>query len=500
LINLSLPASDAKSYALFGDFLIGPFSPIGQSSATSISYRSAFDFIRTQSGHRYHEHNVEHSKQEGEFSFIPTYADIIDAPTITYPKRITFDCFAKSTGKRTSLAVNNGLWGPQVTSRVLISGTTSYLNQFCTGGTMSPARYYRITPRQGTLPTTPVAITWEQLMFVGIRGNTLVFHTYTKTSNVYLRSYYTDYSQFNPSDLPRMFEEGSIGKLVDGGETSLPLYEAASAVSFSLESFQQQLAIRYMNSGLEEVPSLPDISYGDLAMEASAKVNRNHVNMIAFLKDLRKPKEMIPKLLNLNKLKTHAGNFLAINYGILPTLSDLQAIWEAYKRILPYIDKNGFKTYNAVRSSSLSQGVHTLTLEQRIKIAIEDEDSEFVALGNKVDSMGFALTLENVWDLIPYSFVVDWFINVGGFLERVDSRMRLLFQNIRYATMSRKETMVTSFTPSKEFPYSGTLSTVHYQRWTDDHCPVPPLFSQNTPTVSDHWLEASALIIQRTKY
>jgi hypothetical protein len=141
----------------------------------------------------------------------------------------------------------------------------------------------------------------------------------------------------------------------------------------------------------------------------------------------------------------------------------------------------------------------TFDLVQRIKVAIEDEDSTFQALAQKVDSMGFALTLQNVWDLIPYSFIVDWFIDIGGFLERSDTRMRLSRLNIKYATMSEKTTISRSLIPNVALPVSGTLSVVHYHRWTEDHCPVPPLIPSSTPSVSSHWLEAGALIVQRAK-
>jgi hypothetical protein len=221
--------------------------------------------------------------------------------------------------------------------------------------------------------------------------------------------------------------------------------------------------------------------------------------MIAFLRDLRRPKELIPKLRNLKKLKTHSGNYLGMQYGILPTISDLEEIVAALKKVAPYLDRNGWQSYTAVSTDSMSSGRVQYDLVQRIKLAIEAEDDGFKKLASAVDSAGFALTLENVWDLIPYSFVLDWFLDIGEFLERCDSRMRLMRQNIRYATMSSKRTTSYRVEPTITFPYQGSISRVHYTRWTEDHSPVPPLFFQNTNTVSNHWLEASALIHQRTK-
>jgi hypothetical protein len=255
-----------------------------------------------------------------------------------------------------------------------------------------------------------------------------------------------------------------------------------------------------MDTALTVVPE--EHHYGLLAQDAMAKVRKNPSNMIAFLKDMRRPQDMIPKLRKLQELKKiqkHASNYLAINYGLLPTMSDLQNIVAAFKSRQPYIDRFGYRTYTAVRTSSTSQGNISCDIEQRIKLAIEDEDSDLARFSNSVDENGFALTLENVWDLIPYSFVLDWFIDVGGFLERCDTRMRLMRYNIRYVTMSRKKMTSAKYMPNTVFPFTGELTMVQYSRWTEDHCPEPPLFSTSNNSVSDHWLEAGALIIQRTK-
>jgi hypothetical protein len=99
---------------------------------------------------------------------------------------------------------------------------------------------------------------------------------------------------------------------------------------------------------------------------------------------------------------------------------------------------------------------------------------------------------------VPYSFVIDWFIDIGDFLERVDTRLRISRLNIRYVTMSLKRNITRKFVFSSSFPFVGTATLVDYSRWTEDQCPLPPLTSSGTTTVSNHWLEAGALIAQRT--
>jgi hypothetical protein len=221
--------------------------------------------------------------------------------------------------------------------------------------------------------------------------------------------------------------------------------------------------------------------------------------MIAFIRDLRKPQEMIPKLKNLKSLKSLANNYLTVNYGILPTIADVQTIVDAFKSAKPYLDKNGFKTYGAGYSDSTVVGDITYDLEQHIKLAIQDNDADILSLMNRLDSWGLLPTAENLWDLVPYSFVIDWLVDVGGYLERIDTRLRLKRLDIRYVTSSLKQTLRRDISPSNSFPYTGYVSLVQYHRWVSDQCPVPPLSLETTFQDFNHWLESTALLVQRQK-
>jgi hypothetical protein len=43
-----------------------------------------------------------------------------------------------------------------------------------------------------------------------------------------------------------------------------------------------------------------------------------------------------------------------------------------------------------------------------------------------------------MWDLIPFSFVADWFVDVGGKLEAVDSAITFMAFDVQYVEMSMK--------------------------------------------------------------
>jgi hypothetical protein len=252
--------------------------------------------------------------------------------------------------------------------------------------------------------------------------------------------------------------------------------------------------------------TVPEKHYGDLAMEASEGFNAVNTNVIALLRDLRHPAKMIPKLKNLRRLrglkklkriKSLSDDYLTVKYGILPTYDDLSCIFRAFRARGPYIDQNGFKTRSAGYTDTRIDGIYTNTLVQHLKLAISDEDGDLAALTNRVESMGILPTFEVVWDLVPYTFIIDWLVDVGGFLERVDTRLRLLRLNIRYVTMSRKTIIHGDFPRTAGGLFAGTIDWVHYHRWVSDQCPVPPLSLNTAFQASDHWLEASALLLQR---
>lgn len=51
------------------------------------------------------------------------------------------------------------------------------------------------------------------------------------------------------------------------------------------------------------------------------------------------------------------------------------------------------------------------------------------ALGSSLSQLGITNPASLAWELLPYSFVVDWFVPVGSFLERADYSRGLIFSH-----------------------------------------------------------------------
>lgn len=120
------------------------------------------------------------------------------------------------------------------------------------------------------------------------------------------------------------------------------------------------------------------------------------------------------------------------------------------------------------------------------------------ALDQALTELDLKLTLENAWDMVPYSFVIDWFTKLGDYFNAIDN----------YAQVSQKYhvyAICRSWKASKvvevEIPTSGgstyDLKLVSYQRWADKEPlkPLPPTDVSINPF--SHIAEATALIVQK---
>jgi len=111
-----------------------------------------------------------------------------------------------------------------------------------------------------------------------------------------------------------------------------------------------------------------------------------------------------------------SGAWLAMQYGWLPTISDVFAAWKAYsaltERRVWKVTASGrvFKEYEASSNSGLFTAPGWSECSVRYTYWVE----ESVSTGR---SLGLTDPASIVWELLPWSFVVDWFIPIGTYLE-----------------------------------------------------------------------------------
>lgn len=239
--------------------------------------------------------------------------------------------------------------------------------------------------------------------------------------------------------------------------------------------------------------------YGTLTAEAAATADSNAANMIAFVRDLKDIKSLIPKLKNLKSLKTHANNYLAVNYGILPTVGDLESIHNALMKT-HWTDSFGNQVLTSGHTVKQTHGSIRLTTIRRMKLIVSNDDSEFSQMVRKMRSSGFYPSPQNLWDLIPYSFVLDWFVDIGSFLERIDHGMRIAQLPIVATTYSQKSIYDMSTILEELLPdFAVTAEVISYSRNVASDPIKPPLAFNSELTAHQHLVEGGALILTRSR-
>jgi hypothetical protein len=107
------------------------------------------------------------------------------------------------------------------------------------------------------------------------------------------------------------------------------------------------------------------------------------------------------------------------------------------------------------------------------------------------DFFDLAPDLDNLWDLVPYSFIVDWFIGIGDAASNISTFFKLERAKVYGSTLSiRAEKKI------KDDDYSGQVHAVFYERNVRPHwLPVPRIpISMKTPSDPIHLIEGGTLV------
>lgn len=194
-----------------------------------------------------------------------------------------------------------------------------------------------------------------------------------------------------------------------------------------------------------------------------------------------------------------SDSWLAWQYGVRPLISDLQGAVEEYwkvRAVAPVIRRYSARVRNDARAGgSLSvasppTAVHTnATQEGRIVCYAEFEDSA-QAWDQSADRLGLTNPALLAWELIPYSFVIDWFINVGEFLEASGSFTGLKRLGLHITTTTTHESTRTYY------GVTGRLRSTTKSRVFRNTLPAAVISIRSNPLSVSHVTSALALIRQ----
>lgn len=242
------------------------------------------------------------------------------------------------------------------------------------------------------------------------------------------------------------------------------------------------LNIRYQDLPIEQK------NYDKCVKQLWNSVDYLDVNNIENLLSLKEFKAQIPPILSLIKkrnIKSVSDLYLWYKYTYKTTESDAR---ECIKYLNKRLNRARYRYSKA--SSSTSKYVVKASTYTQTTLRVH---AYFSVQRSLMKQLGIDINCSNLWDIIPFSFVVDWFVNIGDVLESLDKGADLLNVNMQSLYQSRKTIsrgQVYLKTEGGFYNYTYT----HYVREKLDYLPVSvPSFALKNPFI--HFVDGAALAI-----
>jgi hypothetical protein len=187
--------------------------------------------------------------------------------------------------------------------------------------------------------------------------------------------------------------------------------------------------------------------------------------------------------------KTGASLFLYWKYAVKPTVADVRTAIDVKKHGLQSAFSGlGVQSFRSRGSAAHSDGCVT-TYGATVVVSPSANDDVLSKAGNALDKLGLSLTPSNAWDLVPWSFVIDWFVNTNDILDCISMYCHPYRFTVRSVTTFAKtvklvncdEGIIGSYTASY---YTRSLGSL-----------FPPLQLQGRDLWRSHKLEGAALIV-----
>lgn len=200
-----------------------------------------------------------------------------------------------------------------------------------------------------------------------------------------------------------------------------------------------------------------------LVTNATSKLKYIDINSLAYIDDcrhLRKTTRQLMKTVrSIRSPKSWANAWLSVRYGLPLFIQDSSKIIQAARKAhRTKGSRQRIKTsLSSVYQSPLVNGEINIESHCCIKLDLTSPPTnEFYQTTRSLDLYP---SLSNLWDLIPYSFVVDWVIPVDNSLQRLDAAVDILNFPIGAGIVSHKAVL-----PLVSDQWFGTASLSLYIR------------------------------------
>lgn len=396
---------------------------------------------------------------------------------------------------------------------------------FSSSSVLQPVRNYwwnkenLVSNQPGTLGTMSLKMVNGDWIFKWVLDNSSYTQTVicTVTGNLL--------HQRKSSDLFPNFTQGvytssiltkSSGQVVKGGASNSGLTLECLSAPKSLSSISKDLILTRIGDVnpaiLPDLMSLFSLDKGNApwlaCYYAVESVKAISLSSLEFARDSYHWKQLMPPLkafASLAKPKSWAQVYLWFHYGVSPTISDVSKLIDAIKsnwqytfgdiaRQFAYCHVKYGTSYD--RTGKVRDDKVTYKCNARVSLRPKPQATNYLeVLFYVAKAFNVELSAANIWELIPYSFVVDWFVNTSTYMRWADYSSYPTYYSVDNILLSHKRTMdvpASRYVPGD----TGNLSLTAYQREIHYSFPTEPFDLRFTDPKS-HWLEGVALLVSR---
>lgn len=262
---------------------------------------------------------------------------------------------------------------------------------------------------------------------------------------------------------------------------------------------------------------VPPINKGELCYEAVQGTRAININTLMYCAELLELGKLVRGTLdtlmgskNIRSVKQALASasdlYLSYHYGYRLSYKDTVTLYDAARREYHELWRT---RPGAIRSKMNSQGrCATPSLNGLVyhctdtcKIWYDQLDHGFEALLNQLFRWDIFPEIGNAYDMVPFSFVLDWFLPLGDVIDRIDNHTYAYTLDVHSVFYSRKLIVsgVREDVPFVQGLFKGYstwgLDLSIYHRWAEPELsfPILELHPQAGPK---NWLPAGALICQ----
>lgn len=245
-----------------------------------------------------------------------------------------------------------------------------------------------------------------------------------------------------------------------------------------------------------------DHVYGDLVRRCANDTRTIPTNSIELVTELAGISATLRSIFKLGTGKvdasTIASAYLSYKYGPRLTAMDLKTVVKGLGKRVRLIDKDYSRSRAREEHSFTpvvgSTGHLNVTWCYKMIYRTHTDDSRDF-LRNWFNS-GLFPSLTNAWDLIPLSFVLDWFLRVEPYLDSVDANTYWSLYSIVDVVYSKKEVFsgVNWLVSQAGYTLVGDMT---YKSYVRSVAPAAhkPLFFDPSPRVFKNYAELTALVV-----